>query len=461
MGRKFDPRQTMTEKSTWDVARNSTDIALEFALLGYVSIATELFSLTADFNDSCRACWSPGLCFAWEATGLWPDCIPDKDRTPEALAKMENERILWKRDTHKDDAGLETLMKAAQGNTKKVIWGRSSLRPDDYAAALDVALYLGKTEKANEILKTITENFHWMYRDLSKSRLAWKLLKDKVVARELGLDDEKVRAFGAEVLKTFRERLDKGPVRRPYEHMTMRELVQLCNDNTLKNAVWEETDYDPDNPPKTILRDPATPEDLAALEKKLGCELPDEYKEFLSISNGLGSWWNGFFGEPGFRSTDKVDIMDASEEQQAWEDAGVDLLKIPDLPIKMAWPKFNRVIQINDGEPDAEYVWLIEPGLINKARDSLWKGYDEADTVTKTQIMEALRSGYGGKDASDNVSWLVLTWCPNSVELYAFGSFREFLEYMADETAKEDTLDEEDEQGRPLYSHSVFSYGLR
>src|SRR5438874_63447 len=107
MVRKFSPQQTLIEKSTWDVARNATDIALEFALLGYVEVATRLFTVTAEFNKACRAAWSPGLYFAWESTGLWPECIPPEERTPEALAKLENERILWKRETHKDAGGIQ------------------------------------------------------------------------------------------------------------------------------------------------------------------------------------------------------------------------------------------------------------------------------------------------------------------------------------------------------------------
>jgi len=133
---------------------------------------------------------------------------------------------------------------------------------------------------------------------------------------------------------------------------TIAELVKLCNDNTIKNACWEETDYDPDNPPITILRNPATPEAIAALEKRLDHGLPDDYKEFLSISNGLGSWWNGFFGEPEISSTDTVQIMDATEEQNKWTELGVEFLRIPNPPVNTA---FESVIKINNGDSDTEY----------------------------------------------------------------------------------------------------------
>ncbi|OCL12851.1 hypothetical protein AOQ84DRAFT_136979 [Glonium stellatum] len=459
--RKFSPQHILTEKSTWDVARNASEIALEFALLGYISIATSLFSTTVEFNNACKGAWSPGLYFAWEAADSWPTYIPPEDRTPEALTKLENERILWKRDTHMDEAGLDRLLSVAQGDASGALWGRSSLRPDDFAAALDLALFLGKEDRAREILKTIAKNFHWMFKDVSKSRRAWKLLKDKALAQELGLKDEKVLAFAEEVRRVFQQRIDDGPIRRPYEHKTIAELVKLCDENTIKNACWEETDYDPDNPPNTILRDPAAPEAIAALEKRINHGLPEDYKEFLSISNGLGSWWNGFFGEPEISSTDTVQIMDATEEQNKWTELGVELLRIPNLPICMNWPAFESVFKINNGDSDSEYVWLIGPELVRKARQSLWEAYEKADEAVKGQIDEAIQSTYGSKAASDELEWLVTTWSSRGLELYTYASFREYLEYVVGETAKEDIMGEEDEEGRPLHSHYVFAYSLR
>ncbi|KAF2815779.1 uncharacterized protein BDZ99DRAFT_457733 [Mytilinidion resinicola] len=463
MGRKFDPHQTLIEKVTWDVARNCTDIALEFALLGYIDIATSLFNITADFNSTCRASWSPGLYFAWEATNSWPAAIPAEERTLKYLAKLENERLLWKRDTHKEEGGLEKLLETAQGYAKAAVWGSATLRPDDYAAALDLAIFQGRKDKAQEIVKTIADNFHMMYRELSKSRLAWSMLKDKVVAQELGLDDGKVRAFGEEVLKTFQKRIKDGPLRRPYENKSMRELVQLCNDNTLKNAIWEETDYDPDNPPTTIIREPASAEEVTALERRLGCKsgLPDDFKEFLLVSNGLDQWWNGFFGEPELSGTDAVRIYDAQGHQQEWDEEGIDLTNIPGLPFKTVWPKFDHTVLINAGDAETVLVWMIEPEVIEVARKLLWETYEESDEETKKQFMECLNAAYGSKEGSDELTWLIISWCPQAAKMQTFSCFREFLEYLAGETAREDTMDEEDAQGRPLYSHDVFAYGLR
>jgi hypothetical protein len=463
MGRKFDKHQTPIEKVTWDVARNCADIALEFALLGYVDIATKLFNITADFNSACRASWSPGLYFAWEATNSWPESIPKEERTPQYLEKLENERLLWRRDTHNTEGGLETLLQTAAGNAKAALWGGSTLRADDYAAALDLAIFQRKADKAQEILKTIAGNFHTMWQDLSKSRQAWSLLKDKAMSQELGLKDEKVRAFGEEVQKVFQQRITNGPIRRPYEHLSMKELVQLCNDNTIKNSIWEETDYDPDNPPSTILHKPATCAAISGLERRLGLtsSLPADYKEFLAITDGLGQWWNGFFGEPELISSDAVHIHDATKEQQDWEDAGIDFTNIPDLPVKMNWPKFDHLVQINAGTPESVYIWLIEPEVVREARNMIWKAYSEADESSQKKIMECVSSSYGSRQGSEDVTWMVASWCPQASELQSFGNFREFLEYLAAETAREDTLDEEDGEGRLLYSHEVIAYGLR
>ena len=51
----------------------------------------------------------------------------------------------------------------------------------------------------------------------------------------------------------------------------------MCNDQTLKNAMWEEMDIA--EPPNTILRPGATEEEVLALEQRLGHHLPRDYKE--------------------------------------------------------------------------------------------------------------------------------------------------------------------------------------
>jgi hypothetical protein len=45
--------------------------------------------------------------------------------------------------------------------------------------------------------------------------------------------------------------------------------------------------------------------------------LPDDYKEFLTLTNGRESLCNGFYGEPKRHSARDVCMVDATEQQQA------------------------------------------------------------------------------------------------------------------------------------------------
>ncbi|KAF2194786.1 hypothetical protein K469DRAFT_617433 [Zopfia rhizophila CBS 207.26] len=461
MGRKFDQHQILREKDPWDVARNLFDVALEFALLGYIDTATELFVLFESFSKGCKSSWSPGLYFAWEATGLWPASVPAEERTPGALSKLETERILWKRETNATKEGLAKLIATATGEGKMDAWGDAQIRPDDLTAAIDLALFMGEKEKALEVLQTFADNFHSTWVDLSKSRQVWQLLKDKALANAIGVDEEKVAALQTKVFETFKERLEKG-ARRIFKDTPMKDLIKMCNENTLKNAVWEEMDVDdPDEPPDTILHEGATKEKIAALEKKLGHELPDDYKEFLSLTNGMESYWNGFYGEPKLLGTDAVHVFDASEQQEIWNEASVDIVYIPNLGVKVDWAILDRVIQVNDGGEDSKFVWLVEPEYGKKIGASFFAAYAQLNELQRQHVNRLLEYFHAGKEEAMAVEWQICVWCPRTLDLTIYHSWREFLEYLAGDTAKEDILDEEDEEGRLMHSHDIFAYQLR
>jgi len=127
----------------------------------------------------------------------------------------------------------------------------------------------------------------------------------------------------------------------------------------------------------------------------------------------------------------------------------------------MDWPTFDHLVQINAGDSETVFVWMLEPETVEEARVMLWKKFEEADDETKKKLMESVQSQCGTRELSDDIDWLLISWCPRAAEVRTWASFREYLEFLAGETEKEDTSEEEDEQGRPLHSDSVFAYGLR
>lgn len=458
--RKFDRYQILRQKDPWEIARNGFEIALELALLGYIAEATELFVLLESFSSACRSTWSPGLYFAWEATGLWPDTVPAKERTPEALRELETERNLWKRDTNASDEGLDKLITTATNQCKKDAWGNTQLRLPDLTAAVDIASHLNKGEKVLEILQIFADNFYQTWIELPKSRQVWRYLREKSLARAIGVDEEKLLAFKDEVVNTFTERLEKGP-RRIFKELPMDDLIKLCNENTIKNAVWEEMGIDPEESLESILHPGATREEIAALEKNLGHELPQDFKEYLSITNGMGSLWNGFSGEPRLLSTDEIRVVDATRQQKDWIEASVDIGIFMKLSVKPKWEDLDHAIIVNDGSEDSTFVWLIDPEFGQRAAVNFYTVLSNLPQNEQESVKKLVGYFYAGAERASHVSWLILVWTPHTLELTAYNSWREYLEYLAGDTANGDILDEEDDKGRLVHSQDIFAYQLR
>ncbi|KAF1998386.1 hypothetical protein P154DRAFT_250780 [Amniculicola lignicola CBS 123094] len=459
MGRKFDAHHILREKDPEHVAGNLFNVALEFAVLGHIDTSTELYELAEAFSSDCKRSWSPGLYFAWEAVGKWPESIPAKDRSPEALEKLETERIVWKRQSVNKEEEMSALIKRATKG-KMDEWGEVQIQGDDLTAAIDLAMFWGFEDKAMEILQIFADNFHSSWDQLPKSRKVWKLLSEKNLSKLIGIDENKMDNFRKEVMETFRERLEKG-ARRIFKDLPMKDLVQLCNDNTIKNAIWEDMGVDGDDPPTTILRKGATPEQIEALEKKIENTLPDEFKEFLSITNGMESVWNGVFGEPKILGTEEIHIFDATEQQEQWIDSAVKIPFVTTMSVKVEWPPMNRVVQINEGDEESKFLWLIEPEYGNEIGVRFFKAFGQLPPDEREQIQKLLGYFHAGKDANTKLGWQVGVWAPSTLDLITHHSWREYLELLAGDTANQDVYDEEDDEGRLTHSHEIFAYTLR
>ena len=460
MGRKFDKHQVLRQQDPWEVARNVFDIALELALLGYVAKATQLYNLFETFAAGARTSWSPGLYFAWEATGLWPDSIPAHERTPEYLRSLETERIVWKRETHLSEEGLEKLITVATGGGRMDAWGEKELRADDLTAAMDLALFMNRRDRALDLLEAIANNWHLCWQELSKSRQAWRYLKHQALARTIEIDETKLDTFFGEVHATFAERLEKGAAR-IFKDTPMKELAQKCNDNTIKNAVWEEMDVDPDEPPETILHEGATEEQIAECEKRIGHDLPHDFKELLRATNGMGSLWNGFCGEPPYLSTEDIHNFDGREQQEAWEDASVEIGFVTNMSIKPVYPRLESAIQINSGDEHSKFVWLLTPETSQRMGAAFFETIKKFPPDEGKKIMTMLGFFHAGVETNEDVGWQVCVWCPGELSFNTFNSFREYFELLVGDSANEDVFDETDSRGRQLFSTEIFAYQLR
>ncbi|KAJ7168705.1 hypothetical protein C8R46DRAFT_1268147 [Mycena filopes] len=157
----------------------------------------------------------------------------------------------------------------------------------------------------------------------------------------------------------------------------------------------------------SLRKGPAAEEDIASIEAALGMSLPQDYREFLLVSNGLNSLPT--MELPGLRPVGELD----------WEDTtalGLNELEVTlglrlDDEENTIVPKMGRILMLSAAD-DEEQVWLLEPTQVE-------------------HTLEILKSHRGLKRFSQPVGWRVVLWrhwCPEAVW---FRSFRGYLEAAA------------------------------
>ena len=175
---------------------------------------------------------------------------------------------------------------------------------------LILALHLNKMSEADEIMVRITDRIHLDQQALYLAlvRQAWKRYFLSGWLRErLRVDENELREYAGFVLETTRKRLEEGVLKATevFKDHSMKEMLDELDRNTVGTAVSEEyfevasVNYEDNDDegnehiktaryshPSTILRKPATPEQIAEAERTIGRPLPDDLKEFYALTNG-------------------------------------------------------------------------------------------------------------------------------------------------------------------------------
>lgn len=255
------------------------------------------------------------LWMVWDTTA-WPE--GEREIVDRDIAKMRQQRSasLWsiasieESDRTEDAAGLRSLVR---GLEEKGIWdhpsgGAAMAKSARLVKALEIAISLqgtgydqntGDLPSVEEILGWIAQRLHAnsQIKMLVESAKCMETLGTGGLARALKVDDEKVQQLAREILETFNQRFEKGPLRSA--EVPIRELFKIISNNTIScdGAIdfWNQIDEDY---PSTLLRDAISQEEIRKLEERLEVSLPADYKEFLACSNGLGSSWGGIIMEP-------------------------------------------------------------------------------------------------------------------------------------------------------------------
>lgn len=269
---------------------------------------------------------------------------------------------------------------------------------------------------------------------LCSAEQLWPYFMRGLLADAFGLSREEVKAKGKLMVETYAKRLHSHP--RPLASKTTAELVQLANENTIKNTSLEF--WSDGVVPTTLLHEPATDTAIGDLETRLEVILPEDFKDFLRITNGFGSAdqgiFTGVFPDPNLRSTVDIQWIDHTNFE-----IPVALLDLPleteslvednedgyDTP----FPIVEKALEL--GQRDVDSILLIPPETTKAAvavYRAIWKAASEEQ---KKAVDRAVKVFAGSWEEFEEMGWCCVSADLGTPGFVWFGSFREYLEKSA------------------------------
>ncbi|RSM08367.1 hypothetical protein CDV31_008179 [Fusarium ambrosium] len=209
--------------------------------------------------------------------------------------------------------------------------------------------------------------------------------------------------------------------------MSIRQLLDELDRNTRANATSLYEEIGEDVPESLFVLPPATDEQILALERKLDLVLPDDYKEFLKISNGFGGSWNGYYLEPPLHGVEDVE----------WEDILSDVLPVElhetptgnmdlDLPGGREWPNHGKTLDL--GNWDVLQALFIPPNVTRTGIEAYKECMESPETpdAIKQHTRKFIDSKYGSWEAFEKLEWVAMD--QHDTESVAYGTFTQFLQ---------------------------------
>lgn len=275
--------------------------------------------------------------------------------------------------------------------------------------------------------------------------LLWPYYIRGLLADAVGISAEELKSKGENLVRAFSGRLSRGYMDNPLESKNLKELLEIGEKNTLAGPGvrhWEEMGG---GIPETMFKQPATSEQISELESRLETNLPEDYKEFLTITNGFGSGddgvYNGYFPDPELFATDEVAWL--SED---WIALPFEMLKIPreiEDPYRKpseAWdtamPLLNRVVHV--GQRDIDDLWLVHPELVQEAKRAYLVMLENGDEMQKKILQRAMKDFAGSMERFIKVEWCCVKNSSGGAATSAvFSSFRSYLESVVQDSVED------------------------
>lgn len=471
----FDRHAVLCGRELPEIYKQLVLMAEEFAVMGYIRTASDLVSLLLGENPSeWQLRGIRQLAFPFAESGLWPHNVAPEWKTESGLRLIEDSfaqrRGVGHWGTERDLARTKEklLAIAGEGESRGAAKMYKRLGVKDSTGALVMALslavqqltsagkVLGEIEQDDEVQEILEKieirmSMGVAVRPLMEHRNLWPLLMFGAMRRKIGVDENKMAMLSQEVVFAHMERFGRGRQPSILEGFSIPELVQTINDNTQRCMQKDGLEV-----PQSIIREPPPDinERIRALEERVGEKLPEDYKEFLRTSNGLGEPWGRYFIGTALYGVDEIRWA----EVEFLEDAPLVFHEEPSGRGSISWEsgrwpvwKETRALALSCHPfrpwstlliPPSEtrkvfeaYAYLLYPPVVDgEEEDTSYLLTEDGDPDMIAKVLEA-KFGDWQEQYLNNDGWLVMR---DNLMInghpFAFGSFRTYLEGLADES---------------------------
>jgi SMI1 / KNR4 family (SUKH-1) len=385
--------QSEYEQDQW--YRSVTNAALYLAIGGFLDEANRLLKELWKHNlPHNRNTWLPDRAFEilWYAAGKRPEIVPFKQISLDELEIEHRDYIIpsfWISQFTQDYTDEIT------DNTKALILSglKEGRLPDSMAEekalsylikylnsidkqngyeiskqlsiVTELASKNGKKEIAINTLKKWAPYFDKYPYDSSPvligcNRHVAPLLLEGIIADELKLTSEICSSFVNEAINAIEYRIKNGPML-VFGDLGWAELIRKLSVLSIKDA--PELFTDEQKSKHWIGKPPATREGVRQKEKQLGFQLPEDYREFLFISNGLSQF---SIIQPELSSVEEIAFLKSSSNKAYGSDEIFEIIKT--YPGKDDEEDFGLLVESAIAVSELPYeseVWLIPPRINN------------------------------------------------------------------------------------------------
>ncbi|KAH9837853.1 uncharacterized protein C8Q71DRAFT_754851 [Rhodofomes roseus] len=346
--------------------------------------------------------------YMWESSGQRPS-VPWNVPSLEDLDRWELEvRSSYQLPADEDREDILESIKL-----RITIDGDWYLTPYTLAGAITMALDAGWDDQAREWMLKLVQTASksdmrdvWTF-DIARWRPLIRLSRTGIVAQVTGRTFEQAN-HDAEVVRQALQSLRTSSVVALDEQRVSSQSIADLPWSTLVPMLdvlkWEQHD--------TLIKPPASPSAIKQAEERLGVALPEDYKQFLLVSNGIE--FMPSIDAPGFQSVQELEWDNAAE--LGLDEFRVDLGCKTDPAEYDRLPKMGRVLVVSDPECE-EQVWFVDPETVAEA-------------------IRVLRAEGRSDGVVGQPGWRAVFWASHMPDLRWLKSFRGYMEGLAQKADK-------------------------